>query len=118
MMRTMSHRLASPLLALLLVALAACAPAPGTAPTGTAAPANPEDLAILERTAWEAWHLMELGRLRSGVYTTNALVDLPLPQGVRWTLLAFDETAYELSVSSDEGSDGFLVDPSGVRSAG
>jgi hypothetical protein len=90
--------------------LAACVPASTSeAPAGPAAQA-------LERTASEAYHRMELGRLRTGSYTTNVLVDVELPQGARVTLEAFTGDDYRLRVDSD-ALDGvaWLVSPRGVR---
>lgn len=108
------------LLVLVLGTIAACAPGARTGPAaGGPAPENVGELPALERTAWEAWHLMEIGRLRTGAYSTNVLVDLPLPQGVRWTVQEFDETDYSLSVTGgDDAGPGFLVEPAGVRPAG
>lgn len=70
----------------------------------------------LERTAQEAYHRMELGRLRLGAYTTNVLVDLELPRGARWTLEAFAGDDYRLRVEG-EAVEGvvWLVSPRGVR---
>lgn len=108
--------------AALAAALAACAPAADTSPaTPTGAPVTTEDgsaLAELERTAWEAWHLMQLGFLRNGAYSTNVLVDLPLPQGVRWTVASFDDDGYALTFTAEDAADAYRVDPSGVRPAG
>lgn len=109
-------RVAVPLV-LVLAALASCAPSTGTTPAAAVPPADVDELPAVERTAWEAWHLMEIGRLRTGAYTTNVLVDLPLPQGVRWTVLGFEEGSYLLGVSGADGTEGFEVDPSGVRPA-
>lgn len=109
-----------PLLVPLLLALAACTPGtdPGTAPgSAPAAPREAASLGEVERTAWEAWHLMQLGFLRNGVYGTNVLVDLPLPQGVRWTIVTFEEDAYSLTVTAEDGT-GYLVDPDGVHPLG
>jgi hypothetical protein len=94
----------------LTLTLAACVPA-----TTTEALADPAAQA-LERTASEAYHRMELGRLRTGSYTTNVLVDVELPQGARVTLEAFTGDDYRLRVDSD-ALDGvaWLVSPRGVR---
>lgn len=101
--------------------MAACAPAAGDAPPPREATARPAELDTVERTAWRAWHFMELGRLGEGAYTTNALIDLELPQGVRWDLVDFSEDGYRLRVLrvDDEGveRDAWIVDPSGVRPA-
>lgn len=97
-------------LALLLVVLVgACAPTVGfDTPAAQAA----------ERSAWEAYHRMELGRLRLGVYTTNVLVDLVPPRGTRITVEAFDDDDYRLRVTSDEAPNAaWTVTPRGVRRA-
>ena len=63
-----------------------------------------------------AHHRMEIGRLQTGAYTTNVLVDLELPRGVRWTVLEFAEDTYVLRFTNDEVPDLlWLVDPAGVR---
>jgi hypothetical protein len=98
-------------LAVLLGAvLSACAPAVDAAPFDTPA------AQAVERVAHEAYHRMEIGRLRTGSYTTNVLVDLELPQGARVTVEAFSGDSYVLRVTSDavEGA-AWLVGPSGVR---
>lgn len=94
----------------LAAALAACVPS--AVADRLAGPAAQE----LERTAQEAYHRMELGRLRLGSYTTNVLVDLELPRGARWTLEAFAGDDYRLRVEGDtvEGVV-WLVSPRGVR---
>jgi len=104
-------------LAVLLVVTAACAPAPA-GPGGEAAP--PTDAATLgplERTAWTAWHLMELHRLRTGRYSTDALRELELPRGVRWTVTEFRDEGYALAVSRDDDARRLRVTPAGVAAA-
>lgn len=97
--------------------LAGCAP--GALQEAPAGP--PAEASDLERTAWAAWHYMELGRLEEGAYTTNALVDLRLPQGVRWDLVDFGEEGYALEVrrvdAEGEPEVAYHVDPEGVRPA-
>jgi len=85
------------LLALLLLGLAACAPGA----FGPAAATDPVAVE-LERTAQVIYHRMELGRLETGVYTTNALIDVQLPEGARWTLQDFatDGSNYVLVLTS------------------
>jgi hypothetical protein len=97
------------LTATLAALLAACVPTTTEAPAGPAAQA-------LERTASEAYHRMELGRLRTGSYTTNVLVDVDLPQGARVTVEAFTGDDYRLRVDSDAVAGvAWLVSPRGVR---
>jgi len=113
------NRSASLALALVLIAGVACAPTttgPATSDvTGSRPPEAVARLSPVELTAWEAWLLMELGRLRLGVYGTEALVDLTLPRGVRWTVVEYAPDDYALAVTSDDGEPGLRVDPGGVR---
>jgi len=68
------------------------------------------------KTAQIAYHRMEIGLLQTGDYTTNALLELQLPQGVRWTLQDFNSQGYELYFTSDAvGGYAWSVSPSGVR---
>lgn len=117
MARHRTARLAASLV--LVLATAACTPAL-QGPTGgaTRPPADATALTPLERTAWEAWLLMEIGRLRTGAYSTQVLVDLALPQGIRWTVVEFGPDGYALAVSSDAGGDAIRVSPDGVASGG
>ncbi len=121
-----SHvRAAVVLVALISLVLAACAPRAQTfdAPSGSAPEPAPSAAAFdtpaareAERAAYEAYHLMELGRLRLGVYTTNVLVDLDLPRGARITVEAFDDDDYRLRLTSDAALEiAWLVTPRGVR---
>ncbi|MDZ7801276.1 MAG: hypothetical protein U5K81_10860 [Trueperaceae bacterium] len=98
----------------LVLLVGACAPT--TEPQAATRPADgPSDEASpAARTAWEAWHLMEIGRLRDGVYATNILVDLSLPQGVRWTVVEFADDDYVLRVSGEEADTAYRVSPAGV----
>lgn len=98
---------------LLLLALAACAPRAAQTP-GAASPAEEQ----LRRTAELAYHRMQIGYLETGTYTTNALVDLELPRGVRWTLESFSEDDYRLRFTADDLPDAaWLVTPAGTRPA-
>ena len=74
--------------------LLAAACAPSTLP-------GADDAAVqeLQTTAEVLYHRMELGYLESGIYTTNVLVDAPIPEGARWTLQEF----------ASDGSDYLLV---------
>jgi hypothetical protein len=99
-------------LLLLVLALALSACAPGT----TSRP--PAAVSELQRTAQVAFHRMEIAFLQTGDYTTNALIDLELPRGVRWTLEEFSERSYRLRFSDDgRPGEAWLVSPAGVRPA-
>lgn len=91
--------------------VAACAPATSVSPEVSPA------AAAVSRTAEIAFHRMEIGRLQTGSYTTNVLVDLDLASGTRWTLLAYPEdgSSYTLQFTSDQvpGS-AWRVSPRGV----
>ena len=114
MPRVRSHvRAAAVMVALLLLVLAACAPR--AAAFDTAAFDTPAAREA-ERAAYEAYHRMELGRLRLGVYTTNVLVDLDLPRGARITVEAFEDDDYQLRLTSEAALEiAWLVTPRGVR---
>ena len=61
---------------------------------------------------------MEIGFLQTGTYTTNALVDLDLPRGVKWTLEEFSDSSYQLRFTSDDQPEEvWLVSPRGVMAA-
>lgn len=102
-----------PLTALSLVLLvSACAP---RATTPSSALDTPE-ARQLEQTAAIAYHRMEIGLLQTGEYTTNALIDLELPQGAKWTLEEFSSADYLLRFTSSEAPGyAWLVTPGGVR---
>lgn len=100
------------LIAPLLLVLAACAPGA----FGPGASTDPV-AAELERTAQVLFHRMELGHLEAGVYTTNALIDVKLPEGARWTLQEFasDGSSYVLTLTSSRlPGVGWRVSPRGV----
>lgn len=82
-------------LALLATTLAACVPSAVADRL-----ADPAAQAVA-RTAEETYHRMELGRLRTGSYTTNVLVDVDLPRGARITVEVFSDDDYRLRVDSD-----------------
>lgn len=108
--RSFAHLFAS--LAAFVLLAAACLPAAGA--SGFATPAAQ----AVERAASEAFHRMELGRLATGSYTTNVLVDVDLPPGTRLTLEAFDGDGYLLRVTADDLPDlAWFVTPRGVRRA-
>lgn len=86
---------------------------PNTAPDGSLA--TPQARATAE-TAEIAYHRMAIGFLQTGEYTTNALLELSLPKGVRWTLEDFGATGYRLRfTSSDVPQYTWLVTPQGVQ---
>lgn len=93
-----------------LAVLAACAPT-------TTAPALDDPAArAVDGVAQETFHRMELGRLATGTYTTNVLVDVDLPQGARVTVEAFEGDDYLLRVDSDAVPGVvWYVSPDGVR---
>jgi hypothetical protein len=93
---------------LLIAAVAGCAP---RAAGKSASSVTGE----LQRTALVAFHRMEIGFLQTGGYTTNVLVDLELPRGVRWTLEEFTEQSYRLRFTDDaDPGAAWLVSPAGV----
>ncbi|MBW6454596.1 MAG: hypothetical protein K0A98_01810 [Trueperaceae bacterium] len=105
-----SHGLAWLLALALGLTLSACVPT--AVADRLAGPAAQE----VERTAYVAYHRMELGRLQLGVYTTNVLVDVVLPRGARLTLEDFTDDGYRLRVDSDAVPGvAWYVSPSGVR---
>lgn len=98
----------------LLLLVAACAPTTGPQTAAPRQQGPSADASPVARTAWEAWHLMEIGHLRDGVYATNVLVDLSLPQGVRWTVIEFADDDYVLRVSEEGADTAYRVTPAGV----
>lgn len=104
------HRLL-PALALVLALLVA-----GCVPAAVAEAVDTPAARAVARAAEETYHRMELGRLATGVYTTNVLVDVDLPQGARITVEAFADDDYRLRVEGDQVADvAWLVTPRGVR---
>lgn len=102
------------LVAATLVALSACAPQASRGEPDTVALATPSAEATTT-VARIAHHRMEIGRLQTGAYTTNVLIDLELPRGVRWTVLEFSGDDYLLRFTNDsEPSLIWLVDPGGI----
>lgn len=106
-----THRTTALVALIALVALlAACAPR-ALGPGGQ--PANE-----LQRTAQLAFHRMQIAYLETGNYTTNALVDLDLPRGVKWTLEEFSTSGYRLRFTDDKRpGEAWLVTPGGVTPA-
>ncbi len=98
--------------AALLAALLATSCVPATASESLDSPVA----RAVERAAQEAYHRMELGRLATGSYTTNVLVDVDLPSGSRITLEDFSGADYRLRVDADAVPDAaWIVTPQGVR---
>jgi hypothetical protein len=95
-----------------LLLLSSCAPRTQTFSEIVSSPAAKE----VEQIANIAFHRMEISRLESGMYTTNILIDLPLPQGAAWTLESLAEDDYQLRFSSvNVPGFAWLVSPLGVR---
>ena len=66
--------------------------------------------------AQEAFHRMAIGKLQTGSYTPNVLVDLKLPRGSLWTLESLGSDSYQLRFISDEVMGyAWLVSPVGVQ---
>ena len=102
----------------LLTLLAACAPRTQGTSTDPSAGAIFQGEAAQEtnRLATAAFHRMELGRLESGTYTTNVLINLDVPQGIRWMLEDLSDDAYTLRfTSSDVPGAAWVVTPEGVE---
>lgn len=103
-----------PVLPALAIALALLVA--GCVPASVATALDTPAAQAVARAAEETYHRMELGRLATGSYTTNVLVDVDLPQGARITVEAFADDDYRLRVEGDQ-VDGvaWLVSPAGVR---
>ena len=87
------------------------------APTATVSREVSPVAAAVARTAEIAFHRMEIGKLQTGSYTTNVLVDLDLSSGTRWTLLDYpaDGSSYTLQFTSDQvPGAAWRVSPRGV----
>ena len=103
--------------ALLLLLLAACAPGTQQVTAGPhfAVAYSPAEEAALN-TAKAIWHRMEAGKIQTGSYTSNVLVDLvDLPQGVAFRMETFPGESFEMRVTDDAlPTIWWIVDPSGV----
>ena len=104
-------------LVVLALALSACAPSASTRNTSRRVIVinNPaaEDVRDIANVAW---HRMQLNFLENGTYSTNVLVDLTLPQGVRWVLEDFSNNGYRIRfVSSDVPEIFWLITPEGIE---
>ena len=97
---------------LLALLLSACAPRVKSFSDIVNSPAAQD----VEQIANIAFHRMEISRLESGVYTTNVLADLPLPQGAAWTLESLAQDSYQIRFTSvDVTGFSWLVSPQGVK---
>jgi hypothetical protein len=106
-----AHRPLLPALALALAMLLA-----GCVPAAVAETLDTPAARAVARAAEETFHRMELGRLATGVYTTNVLVDVDLPRGARITVEAFTDDDYRLRVEGDQVAGvAWIVTPRGVR---
>ncbi|MDF1523757.1 MAG: hypothetical protein P1P87_13190, partial [Trueperaceae bacterium] len=106
-----ARRTGLPALALALAMLVA-----GCVPAAVAEAIDTPAAQAVARAAEETFHRMELGRLATGVYTTNVLVDVDLPRGARITVEAFANDDYRLRVEGDQVAGvAWLVTPRGVR---
>lgn len=120
-MKTLNYRVPAVILVLLAV-LTACAPA--ITPAGPVPPGGgPQFAAALSQaevpatdTATAIFYRMELGRLQTGSYTSNVLVELTdLPPGIAFVMESFPGESFEIRVT-DDALPGvwWLVDPTGV----
>ena len=101
---------------LLLLLLAACAPRTQNASTETDPVLSSPAAQETERVAMAAYHRMELAQLEDGSYTTNVLINLDVPQGVRWMLEDLTDTSYTLRFTSTNVPDvAWIVTPDGVE---
>ena len=101
---------------LVVLALAVALLASGCVPAAVPESLDSPIARAVERAAQEAYHRMELGRLATGSYTTNVLVDVDLPRGSRITLEDFTGADYRLRVDADAIPDAaWIVTPRGVR---
>ncbi len=102
-----------------LLLLAACAPSTQEATTNPETGLTLESPAAqeVERVATAAFHRMELVKLEEGVYTANVLINLDVPQGVRWVLAEpTTEDSYTLRfTSTNVPGVAWIVTPEGVE---
>ena len=115
MISTVTRKLLPAALLGLVLLFSACAPRATNTSDSSATPSAPQAQQT-EETAEIAYHRMAIGFLQTGEYTTNVLLELSLPKGVKWTLEAFSTTDYRLRFTSDDVSGyAWLVTPEGVR---
>ena len=112
----LQRRLLPTVLLGLVLLFSACAPRAGTANSPPSTDLTTPQAKQTEETAEIAYHRMAIGLLQTGEYTTNVLLELSLPKGVKWTLLEFSGTDYQLRFTSDDvPAYAWLVTPQGVR---
>jgi hypothetical protein len=101
----------SQLFFLTLLLLTACVPGTKTMTEITGSPESQQ----LERTAQLAYLKMEEAKLETGVYQTDVLLEVALPQGVLWQLEALTNDTYQLRfISNDVPGFAYIVNPEGV----
>ena len=111
----MNKKLSCTLAIVLLSILAACAPRTQNSVDSDVSASSPAAQET-ERVATAAFHRMELAQIEDGVYTTNVLINLDLPQGVRWMLEDLNDDDYTLRFTSSDVPDvAWIVTPDGVE---
>ncbi len=97
-----------------LVLLAACAPSVTDSGRFAATQSAAEENA--RQTAIVIWHRMEIGKVQTGSYTSNVLIDLEdLPRGVAFIMESFPGESFEMRVTDDfVPGVWWLVNPDGV----
>ena len=114
----MNKKLSCTLFIVLLSLLAACAPRTQGTSAAPETEVTFESPAAQEasRVATAAYHRMELAQLENGAYTTNVLINLELPRGVRWMLEDLNDDAYTLRfTSANVPNAAWIVTPEGVE---
>lgn len=97
-----------------LLLLAACAPSASSTEQFATSLSPAEENA--RQTAIVIWHRMEIGKVQTGSYTSNVLIDLAeLPRGVAFIMESFPGESFEMRVT-DDAVPGvwWLVSPAGV----
>lgn len=102
------------LITAVLLLLAACAPSVTAGERFAASESAAEENA--RQTAIVIWHRMEIGKVQTGSYTSNVLVDLDeLPRGVAFIMESFPGESFEMRVTDDfVPGVWWLVNPDGV----
>ena len=116
MIEGMNKKLSCTLAVVLLSLLAACAPRTQEASVESDALVSSPAAQETERVATAAFHRMELAQIEDGVYTTNVLINLDVPQGVRWMLEDLNDDDYTLRfTSTNVPGVAWIVTPDGVE---